>query len=122
MTFLAIHCNNRLDYQALFGKMSPHSSSESLSSGRIKERTRETAEIEPIAIDERWWCENTANFFCLPISSLLLFFNYVCGKGLRAITEEHRNFLKEVLYHLALSYLLCGVGGFLRNQISDKTL
>ena len=53
MTFLAIHCNNRLDYQALFGKMSPHSSSESLSSGRIKERTRETAEIEPIAIDER---------------------------------------------------------------------
>ena len=68
------------------------------------------------------WCENTANFFCLPISSLLLFFNYVYGKGLRAITEEHRNFLKEVLYRLALSYLLCGVGGFLRNQISDKTL
>ena len=37
----------RLDYQPLFGKMSPHSSPESLSSGRIKDRTRETAEIEP---------------------------------------------------------------------------
>ena len=31
----------RLDYQPLFGKMSPHSSP------RIKDRTRETAEIEP---------------------------------------------------------------------------
>ena len=30
-----------LDYQPLFGKMSPHSS------GRIKDRTRETVEIEP---------------------------------------------------------------------------
>ena len=29
--------NSRLDYQPLFGKMSPHS----------KDRTRETAEIEP---------------------------------------------------------------------------
>ena len=37
----------RLDYQPLFGKMSPHSSPESLFSGRIKDRTRETAEIEP---------------------------------------------------------------------------
>ena len=27
--------------------MSPHSSPESLSSGKIKDRTRETAEIEP---------------------------------------------------------------------------
>ena len=36
----------RLDYQPLFGKMSPHSSSR-LSSGRIKDRTQETAEIEP---------------------------------------------------------------------------
>ena len=35
----------RLDYQPLFGKMSPHSSP--VSSGRIKDRTRETAEIEP---------------------------------------------------------------------------
>ena len=61
-------------------------------------------------------------FFCSPISSLLLFFNFVCGKGLRAITEEHRNFLKEVFYRLALSYLLSGVGGFLRNEISDKAL
>ena len=68
------------------------------------------------------WCENIAIFFCLPITSLLLFVNYVYGKGLRAITEEHINFLKEVLYHLGLSYLLCGVGGFLRNQISDKIL
>ena len=34
----------RLDYQPLFGKMSPHSSP---SSGRIKDRTRETVEIEP---------------------------------------------------------------------------
>ena len=38
----------RLDYQPLFGKMSPHSSPErALFSGRIKDRTRETAEIEP---------------------------------------------------------------------------
>ena len=38
---------SRLDYQPLFGKMSPHSSPrKSLSSGRIKDRTRET-EIEP---------------------------------------------------------------------------
>ena len=36
--------NSRLDYQPLFGKMSPHSSP---FSGRIKDRTRETAEIEP---------------------------------------------------------------------------
>ena len=35
----------RLDYQPLFGKMSPHSSPER-ASGRIKDRTRETAEIE----------------------------------------------------------------------------
>ena len=35
---------SRLDYQPLFGKMSPHSSP---SSGRIKDRTWETAEIEP---------------------------------------------------------------------------
>ena len=34
--------NFRLDYQPLFGKMSPHSSS-----GSIKDRTRETAEMEP---------------------------------------------------------------------------
>ena len=42
-------CNRwfRLDYQPLFGKMSPHSSPECLSSGRIKDRTRETVEIEP---------------------------------------------------------------------------
>ena len=40
--------NARLDYQPLFGKMSPHSSPRrSLSSGRIKDRTRETVEIEP---------------------------------------------------------------------------
>ena len=37
----------RLDYQPLFGKMSPHSSPRSLSSGRIRDRTRETVEIEP---------------------------------------------------------------------------
>ena len=38
----------RLDYQPLFGEMSPYSSPErALSSGRIKDRTRETAEIEP---------------------------------------------------------------------------
>ena len=37
----------RLDHQPLFGKISTHSSPESLSSGRIKDRTRETAEIEP---------------------------------------------------------------------------
>ena len=40
----------RLDYQPLFGKMSSHSSllTSGLSSGRIKDRTLETAEIEPI--------------------------------------------------------------------------
>ena len=37
----------RLDYQPLFGKMSPHSSPRKSSSGRIKDQTRETAEIEP---------------------------------------------------------------------------
>ena len=36
---------DRLDYQPLFGKMSQHSSPER--EGRIKDRTRETAEIEP---------------------------------------------------------------------------
>ena len=36
-----IHPKSRLDYQPLFGKMSLHP-------GRIKDRTRETAEIEPI--------------------------------------------------------------------------
>ena len=41
--------------------MSLHSTPESLSSGRIKERTRETAEMEPIAIDER------RQFLCLNI-------------------------------------------------------
>ena len=35
----------RLDYQPLFGKMSPHSSP--LSFGEDQDRTRETAEIEP---------------------------------------------------------------------------
>ena len=35
-----------LDYQPLFGKMSPHSSP--LSSGRIKDQTRETGEILPL--------------------------------------------------------------------------
>ena len=68
------------------------------------------------------WCENAANFFLFTYFFTLTVFYYLCGKGFRAITEEHRNFLKEVLYHLAPSYLLCGVGGFLRNQISDKTL
>ena len=40
----------RLDCQPLFGKMSPQSFPiwSSLSSGRIKDRTRETAEIEPM--------------------------------------------------------------------------
>ena len=42
--------NPKLDYQPLFGKMSPQSSS----SGRIKDRTRETAEIEPRKIPDRW--------------------------------------------------------------------
>ena len=46
----------RLNYQLLFGKMSPHSSPQRsgwtraishLSSGRIKDGTRETAEIKP---------------------------------------------------------------------------
>ena len=37
--------SSRLDYQPLFGKMSPHSSLQE----RIKDRTRETAEIEPTA-------------------------------------------------------------------------
>ena len=41
----------RLDYQPLFGKISPHSSPErALFSGRIKDRTRETAEIEPTLV------------------------------------------------------------------------
>ena len=67
------------------------------------------------------WRENTANVFaCLFLHSYCFLTTFVSGKGLRAITEEHRNFLKEVLYRLALSYLLCGVGGSLRNQISDK--
>ena len=45
-------CKHRLDYQPLFGKMSPHSSP----------RTRETAEIEPNA--------NTENvFYCLTMGS-----------------------------------------------------
>ena len=42
----AVAADPRLDYQPLFGKMSPHSSPERFS-GRIKDRTRETAEIEP---------------------------------------------------------------------------
>ena len=42
-------CKCRLNYQPLFGKMSSYSSPESLSSGRIKDRTWDTAEIEPIA-------------------------------------------------------------------------
>ena len=39
-----IPISRRLDYQPLFGKMSPHSSPERR---RIKDWTRETAEIEP---------------------------------------------------------------------------
>ena len=42
----------RLDYQPLFGKMSPHSSA----SGKIKDQTRETAEIEP---RRRWTSRNS---------------------------------------------------------------
>ena len=38
---------NRLDYQPLFGKMSPHSSPPEGGGGEDQDRTRETAEIEP---------------------------------------------------------------------------
>ena len=37
----------RLDYQPLLGKMRPHSSPLHLFSGRMEDRARQTAEIEP---------------------------------------------------------------------------
>ena len=57
----------RLDYQPLFGKMSPHSSS-----GRIKDRTQETAEIEPtkrpvdkhLGPEEEWTSSQSALRLC----------------------------------------------------------
>ena len=48
----AVAADPRLDYQPLFGKMSPHSSPERFSR-RIKDRTRETAEIESRFSQER---------------------------------------------------------------------
>ena len=48
MGFFRVITYLRLDYQPLFGKMSPHSSPRRR--GEDQDRTRETAEIEPILI------------------------------------------------------------------------
>jgi len=66
--------------------------------------------------------ENTAIFFACLFLHSYCFLTMFMGKAFAQLPKNIENFLKEVLYRLALSYLLCGVGGFLRNQISDKTL
>ena len=93
---------SRLDYQPLFGKMNPHSSSrKSLSSGRIKDRTRETVKIEPRHFQKNRKLMTLRDFSRGNESS-----NRYCYKDMKGVVDTIMQIVLKVLSSMFRS-LLC---------------